>query len=240
MIKLVMFRASQKTSRLDTINTFYSALKGEKVIIKRIFDPRISFSGDDLVVEGDLDSLSKKLALNPPKYLAVKFLVKDSKVIEQKLTSMSSLNMRTGHITSFFGVTLVDYSSVLQRLRLSEKDRLLPLLLKSQLGAYFITLMPVKVKGMVLVNHEDQTVEFILPTQRIDTLREWLNTLHFVEKIDFDILVNIYQNFDPQMRKNMETAMQWIDINLPDLVARYADIEEIDVYTVYKNSLSLI
>ena len=240
MTKLVMLRISQKTSTLEAINNFYKSLEGEKIILKRIFDPRITFSGDDLIVEGDLTNLAKKLIHIPPNFLGVKFQVQELEKIKEKLVKMSTIHMTTEHITTFFGVTLVHYSSILQRLRLPEKNRLLPLLLRSQLGAYFITLMPVKVKGLVLVNSLENSVEFVLPTQRIETLKEWLNVLQTEKTVDFDVLVNIYQNFDPQMRKNMETTMQWIDLNLPELVARYAEIEEIDVYRVYKNALSLI
>ncbi|MHA1223625.1 MAG: hypothetical protein ACTSP3_10375 [Candidatus Heimdallarchaeaceae archaeon] len=236
-MKTTMIRVSQKSLNIDTLDELYSALEEEELTIKRIFDPRYSFSGDDLVIEGEIDGVLEKLSQDLPKIISLRFTDRDfSEQIEPK----SALNLQHETTKIFFGTTLVDYDFIYPKLRVNEKKKILPLLFRTQLGGQFISLMPVKIKGIVITNTLNQSIEFILPVQRIETLKAWLTTMISKEKINFDTLVDIYRETDPVMRRNMEKAMEWIATQLPEIVAKSALIENIDIVRAYQSTLALM
>lgn len=232
-----MIRISQKSLNIDSLNDLYSALEEEPVTIKRLFDPRFSRSGDDLVIEGDIDKVLEKLTQDLPRIISIRFKTNDLNTI---LESKSVLNIEHGDTKIFFGTTLVDYEHLYSRLRINDKTKILSLLFRSQLGGQFISLMPVKIKGVVVTNRINNSVEFILPSQRIVTLRNWLEALETNSNVNFDILVDIFRITDPSMRKKMEDAMNWINLQLPEIVAKSSVIENIDIVRAFQSTLNLI
>ncbi len=232
-----MIRISQKSLNIDSLNDLYSALEEELVTIKRLFDPRFSRSGDDLVIEGDIDKVLEKLTQDLPRIISVRFKTNDLNTI---LESKSVLNIEHEDTKIFFGTTLVDYEHLYSRLRINDKTKILSLLFRSQLGGQFISLMPVKIKGVVVTNRINNSVEFILPSQRIVTLRNWLEALETNSNVNFDTLVDIFRKTDPSMRKKMEDAMNWINLQLPEIVAKSSVIENIDIVRAFQSTLNLM
>jgi glutaredoxin-related protein len=108
------------------------------------------------------------------------------------------------------------------------------------LGGQFIPLMPVKIKGIVVTYRNNNSVEFILPSQRIETLKSWLTVMSEKQRVDFDLLVDIFRETDPNMRKQMEDAMNWLNSQLPELVAKSTVIEGIDIVKAYQSTLDLM
>ncbi len=237
MPETVMIRISQKSLNIESLNDLYSALEEEEVTIKRIFDPRFSHSGDDLVIEGEIDKVLAKLSEDLPIVIGIKFRTTD---LNAKLESNSALNIEHGDTRIFFGTTLVNYDLLYNRLRITDKTKILSMFFRSQLGGQFLALMPVKIKGVVVANKIAKTVEFILPSQRIATLKAWLELLENEQSIDFDNLVDIFRKTDPTMRKKMEDAMNWVNQQLPEIVAKSSVIENIDIVRAYQNTLDLI
>ena len=237
MPKVTMIRISQKSLDIETLNDLFSALEGESVTIKRLFDSRYTYSGDDLIIEGEIDKVLEKLSKENLRIISIKFQSED---FDENLESKSALSIQHGETKIFFGTTLVDYEFLFSRLRINDKNKILSLFFKSQLGGQFLSIMPVKIKGMVVVDKNSKTTEFILPSQRIETLRNWLDLFTIKQKIDFDILVDIFRKTDPNMRKKMEEAMNWVNTQLPELVAKSVDIENIDFVRAYQNTLNLI
>ena len=237
MPEATMIRISQKSLNIESLNNLYSALEEESVTIKRLFDPRFSRSGDDLVIEGNIDKVLGKLTQDLPRIISIRFKTNDlNSILEYK----SALNIEHGDTKIFFGTALVDYEYLYSRLRINDKTKILSLLFRSQLGGKFLSLMPVKIKGVVVTNKINNTVEFILPSQRIITLRSWLELLEENSSVDFDNLVDIFRKTDPNMRKLMEEAMNWINLQLPEIVAKSTDIESIDIVRAYQSTLNLI
>jgi len=237
MIKTTMIRISQKSLNIETLDELYSALEKESIIIKRIFDPRYSFSGDDLIIEGDIDKVLGKLSQDLPNIISLRFHKEDyGPLIEKR----SALNIQHENTRIFFGSTMVDYEYICERIRINDKTKILALLFRSQLGGKFTSLMPVKVKGIVITNSFNKTIEFVMPTQRIETLKNWLEIIGINNSMNFDNLVDIYRKTDPIMRKNMEDTMNWINSQLPDLVAKATILENIDIVRAYQNTLALI
>ncbi|MCE7740066.1 MAG: hypothetical protein KAU62_14905 [Candidatus Heimdallarchaeota archaeon] len=232
-----MIRISQKSLNIDSLNDLYSALEEEPVTIKRLFDSRFSRSGDDLVIEGDIDKVLEKLTQDLPRIISIRFKTNDLNMI---LESKSVLNIEHGDTKIFFGTTLVDYEHLYSRLRINDKTKILSLLFRSQLGGQFIPLMPVKIKGVVVTNRINSSVEFILPSQRIVTLRNWLEALETNSNVNFDTLVDIFRITDPSMRKKMEDAMNWINLQLPEIVAKSSVIENIDIVRAFQSTLNLM
>ena len=236
MIKTTMIRISQKSLNIETLDELYSALEKESIIIKRIFDPRYSFSGDDLIIEGDIDKVLGKLSQDLPNIISLRFHKEDyGPLIEKR----SALNIQHENTRIFFGSTMVDYEYICERIRINDKTKILALLFRSQLGGKFTSLMPVKVKGIVITNSFNKTIEFVMPTQRIETLKNWLEIIGINNSMNFDNLVDIYRKTDPIMRKNMEDTMNWINSQLPDLVAKATILENIDIVRAYQNTLAL-
>jgi hypothetical protein len=232
-----MIRISQKSLNIENLDELYSSLEEESITIRRIFDPRYSHSGDDLIIEGEIDKVLGKLSQDLPRIISIRFLKEDyGEILEPK----SALNIKHENKRIFFGTTLVDYNNLFDKLRIKEKTQILSLLFRSQLGGHFISLMPVKIKGIVVTNIGNSSIEFILPTQRIETLKTWLHTLSTKQSVDFDTLVDIYRDTDPSMRKQMEEAMNWVNLQLPELVAKSTNIEGIDVVRAYQSSLALM
>lgn len=232
-----MIRISQKSLNIESLNDLYSALEEEPVTIKRLFDPRFSRSGDDLVIEGDIDKVLEKLTQDLPRIISIRFKTNNLNTV---LESKSVLNIEHGDTKIFFGTTLVDYEHLYSKLRINDKTKILSLLFRSQLGGQFISLMPVKIKGVVVTNRINNSVEFILPSQRIVTLRNWLEALETNSNINFDTLVDIFRITDPSMRKKMEDAMNWINLQLPEIVAKSSVIENIDIVRAFQSTLNLM
>lgn len=232
-----MIRISQKSLNIESLNDLYSALEEEPVTIKRLFDPRFSRSGDDLVIEGEIDKVLEKLTQDLPRIISIRFKTNDLNTI---LESKSVLNIKYGDTIIFFGTTLVDYEHLYSKLRINDKTKILSLLFRSQLGGQFISLMPVKIKGVVVTNRINNSVEFILPSQRIVTLRNWLEALETNSNVNFDTLVDIFRKTDPSMRKKMEDAMNWINLQLPEIVAKSSVIENIDIVRAFQSTLNLM
>jgi hypothetical protein len=215
----------------------YSALEEELLTIKRIFDPRFSFSGDDLIIEGEIDKVLGKLTQDLPRIISIRFHHMDYGTL---LESKSALNIEHENTKIFFGATLVDYDQLYERFRINDKAKILSLLFRTQLGAQFIPLMPVKIKGIVVTYRNNNSVEFVLPSQRIETLKSWLTYIAEKQNIDFDALVDIFRETDPSMRKQMEDAMDWLNSQLPELVAKSTVIENIDIVKAYQSTLNLM
>lgn len=232
-----MIRISQKSLNIESLNDLYSALEEEPVTIKRLFDPRFSRSGDDLVIEGDIDKVLEKLTRDLPRIISIRFKTNNLNTV---LESKSVLNIEHGDTKIFFGTTLVDYEHLYSKLRINDKTKILSLLFRSQLGGQFISLMPVKIKGVVVTNRINNSVEFILPSQRIVTLRNWLEALETNSNVNFDTLVDIFRITDPSMRKKMEDAMNWINLQLPEIVAKSSVIENIDIVRAFQSTLNLM
>jgi hypothetical protein len=232
-----MLRVSQKLLRIEVLNELYSALEEELITIKRVFDPRFSFSGDDLVIEGNIDKVLDKLTQDLPRIISIRFHHKDFGVA---LENKSALNIEHETTRIFFGATLVDYNQLYERLRINDRNKILSLLFRTQLGGQFIPLMPVKIKGVVVTNSRNNNIEFILPSQRIETLKAWLRIISEKQDIDFDSLVDIFRETDPNMRKQMEDAMNWLNSQLPELVAKSTVIENIDIARAYQSTLDLM
>ena len=232
-----MISISQKSLNIESLNDLYSALEEEPVTIKRLFDPRFSRSGDDLVIEGEIDKVLEKLTQDLPRIISIRFKTNDLNTI---LESKSVLNIKYGDTIIFFGTTLVDYEHLYSKLRINDKTKILSLLFRSQLGGQFISLMPVKIKGVVVTNRINNSVEFILPSQRIVTLRNWLEALETNSNVNFDTLVDIFRKTDPSMRKKMEDAMNWINLQLPEIVAKSSVIENIDIVRAFQSTLNLM
>ena len=232
-----MLRVSQKLLRIETLNELYSALEEELITIRRIFDPRFSFSGDDLIIEGEIDKVLDKLTQDLPRIISIRFHHKDYGVA---LETKSALNIEHESTNIFFGTTLVDYNQLYERLRINDKNKILSLLFRTQLGGQFIPLMPVKIKGVVVTNSKSNSIEFILPSQRIETLKSWLAIISENQNVDFDSLVDIFRETDPSMRKQMEDAMNWLNSQLPELVAKSTVIENIDIVRAYQSTLDLM
>ncbi|MCE7746776.1 MAG: hypothetical protein GPJ51_00135 [Candidatus Heimdallarchaeota archaeon] len=232
-----MIRISQKSLNIESLNDLYSALEEEPVTIKRLFDPRFSRSGDDLVIEGDIDKVLDKLTQDLPRIISIRFKTNNLNTV---LESKSVLNIKHGDTKIFFGTTLVDYEHLYSKLRINDKTKILSLLFRSQLGGQFISLMPVKIKGVVVTNRINNSVEFILPSQRIVTLRNWLEALETNSNVNFDTLVDIFRITDPSMRKKMEDAMNWINLQLPEIVAKSSVIENIDIVRAFQSTLNLM
>ena len=237
MIQTTMIRISQKMLSIETLNDLYSALEEELLTIRRIFDPRFSFSGDDLIIEGEIDKVLEKLVQDLPRIISIRFRHKD---YSEVLKSKSALNIEHENTKIFFGSTLVDYDQLYERLRINDKTKILSLLFRTQLGGQFIPLMPVKIKGIVVTYSNNNSVEFILPSQRIETLKSWLSIISERQNVDFDSLVDIFRETDPSMRKQMEDAMNWLNSQLPELVAKSTDIENIDIVRAYQSTLDLM
>ncbi|MFW9851507.1 MAG: hypothetical protein ACFFDS_01035 [Candidatus Thorarchaeota archaeon] len=237
MIKTTMIRISQKSLNIETLDELYSALDKESIIIKRIFDPRYSFSGDDLIIEGEIDKVLEKLSQDLPSIISLRFHKED---YGPSIKRRSALNIQHENTQIFFGSTMVDYDYICERIRINDKTKILALLFRSQLGGKFMSLMPVKVKGIVITNNLSKTIEFVMPTQRIETLKNWLEVIGSNNSINFDNLVDIYRKTDPIMRKNMEDTMNWINAQLPELVAKATILENIDIVRAYQNTLALI
>ena len=186
MIQTTMLRVSQKLLRIEILNELYSALEEELITIRRIFDPRFSFSGDDLIIEGEIDKVLGKLTQDLPRIISIRFRHQDYGTI---LESKSALNIEHENTKIFFGATLVDYDQLHERLRINDKTKILSLLFRTQLGGQFIPLMPVKIKGIVVTYRNNNSVEFILPSQRIETLKSWLTVISEKQRVDFFLLV---------------------------------------------------
>ncbi|MCE7742453.1 MAG: hypothetical protein GOP50_08320 [Candidatus Heimdallarchaeota archaeon] len=232
-----MIRISQKSLNIENLNDLYSSLEEEAITIKRIFDPRFSHSGDDLVIEGDVDRVLAKLSEDLPRIIGIRFKTND---LYSELESKSALNIEHGDTRIFFGTTLINYDLLYNRLRISDKTKILSMFFRSQLGGQFRALMPVKIKGVVVANKITKTVEFILPSQRIETLKAWLELLENKQVVDFDNLVDIFRSTDPIMRKEMENAMNWVNQHLPEIVAKSSVVENIDIVRAYQSTLDLI
>ena len=237
MLKTTMIRISQKSLSIEILNEIYTALEEESVTIKRIFDPRFSFSGDDLIIEGDIDKVLAKLSQDLPKIISIRFSGEDFRSL---LEAKSALNIQHEKTNIFFGTSLVDYENLCNRLRIQDKVKIFALLFRSQLGGQLTSLMPVKIKGIVVTNSSSNSIDFILPTQRIETLKKWLEVLSTQNSVDFDNLVDIFRNTNPNMRKKMEDATNWINNHLPDIVAKSALVENVDIVKAYQNTLALI
>ncbi|MBY9000943.1 MAG: hypothetical protein KGD64_08525 [Candidatus Heimdallarchaeota archaeon] len=232
-----MMRISQKSLNIDTLDGLYTSLDHESITMKRIFDPRYSFSGDDLIIEGDIDLVLSKLSQDLPKIISVRYNLEEyGEVFEPR----SALNIQHGDTKIFFGTTMVDYVNLYDRLRINDKKKILALLFRTQLGGQFVSLMPVKIKGVTITNRPNQSIEFILPAQRLETLKLWIERLLSEQVINFDNLVDIYRETDPNMRKKMEETMSWVSVNLPDIVAKSTMIEDIDIVRAYQNTLALM
>ncbi len=237
MPKIIMIRISQKSLNIDVLNDLYSALEEENVTIQRVFDPRFSHSGDDLIIEGDIDSVLSKLPQDLPKVVGIKF---QSIELNTALEEKSAMSLEHGDFKIFFGTTLIDYEHLYNRLRIQDKTKILSMFFRSQLGGQLLPLMPVKIKGVVVTNKNTKTVDFILPSQRIETIKSWLEILETDGKVDFDKLADIFRNKDPNMRKRMEDAMNSIVEHLPEIVAKSSIIENIDIVRAYQSSLNLL
>ena len=53
-------------------------------------------------------------------------------------------------------------------------------------------------------------------------------------------LDDIFKKTDPIMRKNMSESMDWLNLILPEIVAKSASIENINIVKAYERTLSLI
>ena len=237
MLKTTMMRISQKSLNTDTLDEFYSSLDDESITIKRIFDPRYSFSGDDLIIEGDIDKVLTKLTHDLPKIISVRYNFDE---FEDPFDPITALHIQHGNTKIYFGTTMVDYENLYDRLRVNDKKKILALLFRTQLGSQFISIMPVKIKGVVVTNQTNGSIEFLLPAQRLETLKVWLQKLLQVRTVNFDALVDIYRETDPNMRRKMEETMTWINSQLPDIVAKSTVIEDIDIVRAYQNTLALM
>ena len=150
------------------------------------------------------------------------------------------MSLEHGDFKIFFGTTLIDYEHLYNRLRIQDKTKILSMFFSSQLGGQLLPLMPVKIKGVVVTNKNTKAVDFILPSQRIETIKSWLEILETDGKVDFDKLADIFRNKDPNMRKRMEDAMNSIVEHLPEIVAKSSIIENIDIVRAYQSSLNLL
>ncbi len=238
MVKLVMMRINLKEISNETLDAIYSAIEGEELIIKRIFDRRFSFSGDDLILEGDLDNFYKKLPEAFTKIVSLKFKLNIGN-LQESLSNYSAMSLYNNNLTYFFATALVDYEFIQSKLRLSEKSKIHALLFRSLLGSKFTSIMTVKAKGITVYNNMDNTLSFILPTQRIETLTTWLYAIATSKRVDFDKLVDIFIKTDPQMRRNLDEALNWTSKQLPELVAKATTVSDIDLLKTYDSAFRL-
>ena len=140
----------------------------------------------------------------------------------------------------YFATTLINYEFVSTRLRIPSREQILSMLFRSLLGSKFISLMPVKIKGLVSYSKNDNSLSFIYPSQRVDTLKQWIYVISSSEKVDFDVLVDIFKKTDPEMRKNLEDTLNWITSQLPEIVAKSTTVETIDILRSYQKSFKFV
>ncbi|MHA1115186.1 MAG: hypothetical protein ACTSPJ_03345 [Candidatus Heimdallarchaeaceae archaeon] len=239
MVKTIMIRMNQKKLSNSALERIYDALEGEKVVIRRIFDRRFSASCDDLIIEGELDNFLKKIVTDDIDFVSVKFQVELGD-LHSKLDDFCALSINQNNQYFYFGTTLINYEFVSTRLRIPSKEQILSLLFRSLLGSKFISLMPVKIKGLVSYSKSDNSLSFIYPSQRVETLKQWIYVFSSSEKVDFDTLVDIFKKTDPEMRKNLEDTLNWITGQLPEIVAKSTTIETIDILRSYQKSFKFV
>ncbi len=239
MVSTRMIRISQKTFPIDQLKEVYSAIQKQYITIKRVFDPRYSISGDDIIIEGDIDKVLENLSHGLLNFEAVRFSLSEG-TIQDKLEKKSAITILENNRHYFFGTAMVDYDQITQNLMITERDKILSLLFRSKLGSVFKPLMPVKVKGLVVVNNENNTVEFVLPTQRIETLKKWIYELMIKDSMTFKDLSNILEKTDLSMKREYEDSLNWIQTQLPELLQKSTTIENIDIISVYKKAMQLV
>ncbi len=239
MIKTTMIRVSQKALSIEELNELYSSFEENEIRIRRIFDPRFSLSGDDLIIEGDIENVLAKISRDLTNVISFRFET-DIEALLVSLKNKSGKYIEESNQIYFYGTTLVDCAQLYEHFNITENEKIISLLLRTQLGSKMVSLMPVKAKGVVIVNKEFNFIEFILPTQRIQTLKNWIETIKKENIVDFDILVDIFRQSDPSMRKKFDEDFNWITKNSPNLATRIQSIEEqIDISKVYEKSKNL-
>ncbi len=177
----------------------------DKLVFKRIIDPRFSLSSDDFIIEGNftkkfIDSITSIF----PRILD--FTIKMDSLGNFNLEKYSTKSWNYFDYKIFAGVTFLPNSHLKEFIKFKSYEQFLNVILSTEVGAILNPLLVVRSKGIIVVHKN--FVKFILPAHRLNLISLWFQKLQNTE-IDYDWLYGV----SGEIPESMVSSMGFLDPN---------------------------
>jgi hypothetical protein len=187
------------------IQTLFNQIENEEnqLIIKRVTDPNVALSSDDLLIEGKFSNqflMTCARVFPPPLSCKIEFNIE----IKDKLRDYAAFSWK--HNTQILlGVTVFPYLDVQSYIGFTSSTHFLNLITSTRAASLLKSLLIVKPKG--LVSFEKNVMTVVLPNHRIDFILAWINQL-LNDKVDINWLSGSTGQLDEELVGSIEFVNQ--------------------------------
>lgn len=217
------------------METLFREIEREEnqLIIKRVTDPNIALSADDLLIEGKFSNhflMTIARVFPPPLSCKVEFETE----IQDKLRDYAAFSWNNNN-QMLLGVTVFPYLEVQSLVGFTSSTHFLNLIISTRAASLLKSLLLVKPKG--LISFEKNKMTIVLPNHRIDFLLAWLRQL-IKEKVD----VNWLSGSTGSLDEELVGSIDFIDQSKLEEIQPYLEkamvIQPGELQTVFKRALA--
>ncbi|OLS27824.1 MAG: hypothetical protein HeimC2_10190 [Candidatus Heimdallarchaeota archaeon LC_2] len=161
------------------IQTLFNQIQRDnnQFIIKRVTDPSVALSSDDILIEGKFSSeFLNVLARVFPPPLACKIQFEGN--FQEKLREYAAFSWSYKNIV-LLGVTVFPYVEVQSYIGFTSSTHFLNLITSTKAATLLKGLLLIKPKG--LISFDKNVLTMVMPNHRIDFIIAWLNQLMVAE-----------------------------------------------------------
>lgn len=219
------------------IQTLFNQIQRDsnQFIIKRVTDPNVALSSDDILIEGKFSvGFLNILARVFPPPLACKFEFEGN--LQEKLREYSAFSWNHKNMV-LLGVTIFPYVEVQSYVGFTSSTHFLNLITSTEAASLLKGLLVVKPKG--LISFEKNVMTMVMPNHRIDFLIAWLNQL-VLEEVNLDWL----SGSTGQLDEELAASVKFVNQSQLEQVASYLEkamvIQAGELKTVFKRALASI
>ncbi len=219
------------------IQTLFNQIQRDsnQFIIKRVSDPAVALSSDDILIEGkfSVEFLNILARVFPPP-LACKIEFEEN--YQEKLREYATFSWNYKNMV-LLGVTVFPYVEVQSYVGFTSSTHFLNLITSTEAASLLKGLLVVKPKG--LISFEKNIMTMVMPNHRIDFIIAWLNQL-MLEEVNLDWL----SGSTGQLDEELAASVQFVNQAQLERVASYLDkamvIQAGELKTVFRRALASI
>ena len=217
------------------IQTLFTEIEREEnqLIIKRVTDPAVALSSDDLLIEGKFSHrflMTVARVFPPPLSCKVEFETE----IHDKLRDYAAFSWNH-HNQILLGVTVLPYLGVQSLIGFTSSTHFLNLIISTKAASLLKSLLVVKPKGLISI--EKNKITIVLPNHRIDFLLAWLRKV-YMDKVDINWLSGSTGSLDEELVGSIEFIDQSKLEEMKPHLDKAMIIQPGELQTVFKRALA--
>lgn len=217
------------------IQTLFDQIEKEntQLIIKRITDPSVALSSDDMLIEGKLSNqflMTVARVFPPPLSCRIEFNTE----VHDKLRDYAAFSWNH-HTQILLGVTVFPYLDIQSYIGFTSSTHFLNLITSTKAASILKSLLIVKPKG--LISFDKNVMNLVLPNHRIDFILAWINQL-LKENVD----INWLSGSTGQLDEELVSSIDFVDQSKLNEMGEYLEkamvIQPGELQRVFRRALA--